>query len=100
MKPTKDWYKNIVEGLSQACKEHKLEEWLNDNSLDIIVSHSINSKNLDSVHVILGMGGPYVYIDTEDNSLHYIFGNNESIYHLPIDMCNEILETVENWFQI
>lgn len=89
---TQDYVKEL-QALQEKNDIDGLYTFMDENALDF--SFTIGrQRNLKGVKILVGFGGPNIYIDTNDERVSSYWGNENVNCYLPGDVCSFI---DENW---
>lgn len=81
--------KRYASSLCRAYERGKLSEYLNDC---LEIRRIEIDGDFSGFRVVLTLGGPYIYIDTEKKELCGYWWTDEAHESLPHDVCEEIDE--------
>ena len=73
-------------------------KWLEDEALEIMKIVD-GHGTLRGVIVVLGIGGPHVELNTRDQTVECWWGRDHAVRYLSSEICGEIEEEVERWFE-
>jgi hypothetical protein len=87
--------KKYATDIERYIKRKGIYNYFEENGIFNIEYRIDEQHRYKNVEVMIGAGGPNIYIDTRLKSVCLFWGNSTATYPLSINLCN----TIDNYFE-